>query len=126
MINQIFTKVPDVAWDLMDLAEKPLSLIMDDAGFVAPNVIAEDGSLGIRMIKSGVCFELISALNRPMVSTSANFSGEAAPSNFEEIKTEIKTQVDYCFPEVESDKKKANPSKIIKLKENGEISILRK
>lgn len=126
MINQIFKEIPDVAWDLIDLTEDPLTLVLDDASFVAPNVLNQDGSLGIRMIKSGICFDILNAFNRPMVSTSANFSGQTTPLTFEAIDSEIKSKVDSIFPVELVKQNLGKPSKIIKINRKGEISILRK
>lgn len=126
MVNQYFKELPEVAWDLFDLATEPLTLVLDGGQHLAPSVINKDGSLAVRMIKSGSCFELIRKLNKPMVSTSANFSGEPTPLTFFDIPEKIKLSVDYIFPFEQTSSPRTKASKIIRLGVNGELKILRK
>jgi len=125
MLNQIFKEIPNAAWDIMEYADSPLTLILDEASYVSENVMAEDGSLGVRMVRSGLCLKVISALNRPLVSTSANFSQEPTPLHYEAIKPELKAKLDFCFPNTITYKPATKPSKIIKIKRNGEVRIIR-
>ncbi len=125
-LNKYVREVPAVAWDLIEFAEDPLTIIYDNAGSLAPNVLADDGSLGIRVCKDEFCKKLIHKLGRPLVSTSANVSGEPAPENFSQISDDIRNNVDYVVKWRQDERKRSQPSKIIKLKTNGEIKIIRK
>ncbi|MEO8149187.1 MAG: L-threonylcarbamoyladenylate synthase [Bacteroidia bacterium] len=124
-LNKYVREVPAIAWDLIELAEDPLTIIYDDAGSMAPNVFAEDGSVGIRICKDEFCKKLIYKFGKPIVSTSANISGERWPENFSQITDEIKNAVDYVVTWRQNEMKKSKPSKIIKLKVNGEFKIIR-
>lgn len=124
MVNQIFKEIPAVAWDLFDLSEAT-TLILDDAGFVAPNVISEDGSLGVRFVKSGECAKILNAFQKPIVSTSPNVSGLPSPLSYNEIDENIKTKVDFIYPENHTSEVINKPSKIIKIGKNGEVRIIR-
>lgn len=126
MVNQCFREIPAVAWDLMDFSNEPLTIVMEDGKFVAPNVLNSDGSLGMRYIKEGSINEIIKKFNKPIISTSANFSGEKSPLKFEEISEGIIEKVDYVFPQEFADKMSGQPSKVIRIKNNGEVKILRK
>ena len=123
---QIYVKqMPDIAWDLIELSEKPLTIIYPEAKNLATNLLAEDGSVGIRITKETFSKKLCEYFKKPIVSTSANISGKPAPSNFSEIPPEIKSVVDYTVFFRQNEKLKPNPSSIIKLGENGLIQIIR-
>ena len=117
--------VPDVAWDLIEFAEKPLTLILDGATGLAPSLIAEDGSVGLRVTKENISHELCYRFQKAIVSTSANISGEPSPACFDEISDEIKQGVDYIMLSRQNDTSKSKPSQIIKLEKDGKVSILR-
>jgi L-threonylcarbamoyladenylate synthase len=117
--------MPTIAYDLIDAATTPLTIIYEGARNLAPNLMAEDGSVGIRVTKELFSQELCKRLRRPLVSTSANISGEPSPQNFSEVSEEIKNQMDYIVKYRQNDKTKKSPSKIIKLWGNGEIKIIR-
>ncbi len=117
--------MPTIAYDLIDAATTPLTIIYEGARNLAPNLMAEDGSVGIRVTKELFSQELCKRLRRPLVSTSANISGEPSPQNFSEVSEEIKNQMDYIVKYRQNDKTKKAPSKIIKLWGNGEIKIIR-
>jgi L-threonylcarbamoyladenylate synthase len=119
-------QIPDAAIQLIEVSDKPMTIIYPGAINMAPNIIAADGSLGIRITSDEFCKKLISSLNRPIVSTSANISGEASPKTFREIPEEIKNGVDYCAKWRQNDTTPASPSSIIKVGLKGEIEILRK
>lgn len=125
MLQKYVEEVPEIAWDLLDLATKPTTIIYDNAKLLANNAIANDGSVGIRMIKAGFCNQLVHKFNKPIVSTSANISGSPSPSSFSDIEEEIKSSVNYVV-DPSLDQGKSIASSIIKLKNNGEIEILRK
>jgi L-threonylcarbamoyladenylate synthase len=126
LLNKYVNEVPAMAWDLIELSEKPLTIIFDKVGGLAPNVLAEDGSCGIRICKDEFCNRLLHKFGRPLVSTSANISGMLAPSCFADIVPEIKKEVDYVVNWRREDRTPAEPSTIMRLKNNGEISIIRK
>jgi len=117
--------VPELSWDLIEVSEKPLTIIYDGARNIAPNLIAEDGSLAIRITKERFSQELCKRFRKALVSTSANISGTASPQNFAEISDEIKNGVDYIVNYHQDDLSKSKPSGIIKLGRGGEIKIIR-
>lgn len=121
-----YAQVPDVARDLVEFAEKPLTVIYPKAKGLAKSLVAEDGSIGIRVVKDEFCRQLIEVLRKPLVSTSANISGEPAPANFDEISDTIKNSVDYVVNLRQDETKKSTPSQIIKIELNGVITIIRK
>lgn len=125
-MQRYLRQVPDVAWDLVEFAEKPLTLILDGAVNLAPSLIAEDGSVGIRVTRENISHELCYRYERAIVSTSANISGEPSPSCFAEISDEIKNGVDYIMLSRQNDLSKGKPSQIIKLGLDGQIQIIRK
>jgi L-threonylcarbamoyladenylate synthase len=118
-------EVPEVAWELIDVADKPMTIIYPGAKNLAKNLIAEDGSIGIRICKDNFCSELIGRFKKPLVSTSANISGAIAPSNFSEISDLIKDSVDYIVSWRQKETKQNSSSSIIKLGTSGEIKIIR-
>ncbi len=118
--------VPDIAWDLIELADKPLTIIFSGAQFLAPNLIAEDGSVGIRITNEDFSRKLCERFRKPIVSTSANISGEPTPLNYSEISPEIVKAVDYVVGFRQNDLSKPQPSSIIKLGDGGLIQIIRK
>ena len=125
-MQRYLRQVPDVAWDLVEFAEKPLTLILDGAVNLAPSLIAEDGSVGIRVTRENISHELCYRYERAIVSTSANISGASSPSCFAEISDEIKNGVDYIMLSRQNDLSKGKPSQIIKLGLDGQIQIIRK
>ena len=126
MLNRFVKEVPAIAWDLIDTSDTPLTIIYDSARGLAKNVLAEDGSIGVRMVKDDFCQRMIHKFGKPVVSTSANLSGEPTPQNFDEISDTIKSQADHVVDWRQDDLHKAKPSSIIKLKGNGEFQIIRK
>jgi L-threonylcarbamoyladenylate synthase len=118
-------EVPEVAWDLVDLAEKPLTIIYPGARNLAPNLIAEDGSIGIRLTKEAFSRGLCERFRKAIVSTSANVSGEPSPRFFSEISPEILNGVDYVVNFRQNEKSPVAPSSIIKLGLSGQIQIIR-
>ena len=118
--------VPDVAWDVMDLATKPITVILDGAANLAPNLIAEDGSVAMRITNEPFSKQLCFRFQKAIVSTSANFSGEPAAQNYCDISPELLELVDYVCTSRRQEKKPHTPSSIIKIAPNGEIQIIRK
>ena len=125
LIERYVADVPDIAYDLIELTDKPLTIIFDGARSLAKNLIAEDGSVGIRITTEKFSSELIRRFKRPIVSTSANLSGNPSPACFDEIEPEILEAVDYVVKYRQDDAQKAVPSGIIKLGRGGEIKIIR-
>ena len=130
-MQRYFRNVPDVAWQLIDSLKeatdaKPTTLILDGAINLAPNLIAEDGSLGIRITNEPFSKELCFRFQKAIVSTSANISGEPAAQNYCDIDPRILEAVDYVCGSRRQEHKPHTPSSIIKLKENGEVTVIRK
>ena len=118
--------VPDVAWDIIDLATKPTTLILDNAVNLAPNLIAEDGSIAMRITNEPFSKELCYRFQKPIVSTSANISGEETAENYRDISEEILSAVDYVCDARRNEHKPHTPSSIIKLTEDSKVTIIRK
>lgn len=118
-------EIPDVAWQLIDCSTRPLTIIYDGARHLAPNLLAEDGSVAIRLTREAFSRELCLRFHRPIVSTSANLSGEPSPATFDDISEDIKQAVDYVCTSRRDDRTPARPSSIIKLAANGEVKIIR-
>lgn len=118
--------VPDVAIDLINVVDSPMTIIYPKGKNVAPELLAEDGSIGIRVTKEEFSNKLTYKLKRPIVSTSANISGEKQPDIFKEITPYIINSVDYVVKYRQNDTKKHPASGIIKFFESGEFKLLRK
>ena len=118
-------EVPDMAWDLIEMSEKPLTIIYPQAKNLASNLIAEDKSIGIRVTKETFSKNLCAQFRKPIVSTSANISGNATPSNFNQISDEIKSAVDYVVNFRQEDQSKPSPSSIIKLGKGNLFQLIR-
>jgi L-threonylcarbamoyladenylate synthase len=117
--------LPDIAMDLIECADKPLTIIYSGAKNLAHNLIAEDGTVGIRITKEAFSNELCRKFGKPVVSTSANFSGEPSPSNFSEINPDIFRLIDYTVNYRRDETQKSKPSSIIRLEKSGVIKIIR-
>ena len=126
LLNRYVDEVPEVAWDLVELSTTPLTVIYPGAKNLATNLVAEDGSIGIRFTKEEFTRQLLQRFRRPIVSTSANISGEKSPAFFDEISEEIKESVDYIVEYRQEDRMPSQPSSVIKLGPGGQIDILRK
>lgn len=117
--------VPPIAWDLIELADKPMTIIYSGARNLAPNLLAEDGSVGIRVTNEDFSRQLCQRFRKAIVSTSANVSGQASPANFSEVSEEIKSLVDYVVTFRQNDISRPKPSSIIKLDKGGVLKIIR-
>lgn len=124
-VERYVEKVPDVAWDLVELATSPLTVIYPGAKNLANELVAEDGSIGIRVASDEFCQKLITRFGKPIVSTSANISGSSSPAFFDEISDEIKDAVDYIVNYRQDDRIPRKPSGIIKLGLGGEVQVIR-
>ncbi len=119
-------EVPTIAYDLIAYAENPLTIIYSGAKNLAPNVIASDGSVGIRIVKHPFCQQLIQRFRKPIVSTSANLSGESSPKNFHAISEKIINGVDYVVNLEQEDLIEKHSSTIMKIEPDGRFSFIRK
>ena len=119
------TEIPDLAWDLIEISEKPLTIIYSNAKNLASNLIAEDKSVGIRITKEVFSKTLCERFRKPIVSTSANLSGKPTPANFSKISEEIKSEVDYIVSYRQTETSEPKPSSIIKLDKGNLIKIIR-
>lgn len=124
-LNLYVSDVPEVAYDLIEFATKPLTIIYDGGRNLAPNLLAEDGSVGIRVTKEEFSQTLCMRCKRALVSTSANISGQPSPATFSDIPTEILEAVDYVCTSRRNEKGQARPSSIMKLSASNEIKIIR-
>jgi L-threonylcarbamoyladenylate synthase len=127
MLERYVDDVPDVAFELIDVATTPLTIVYDKGINLAPELLADDGSIGVRISTERFSSSLCREFRRPIVSTSANISGQPTPRTFTEISDEIKAAVDYvCTSRQEETDDSHKPSSVIKLSNNGQIKILRK
>lgn len=118
--------VPEVAWQLIEASDRPVTIVYDHGVGVAPELLASDGSIGVRLTQESFSRSLCQRLNRPLVSTSANKSGEPSPATFSEISPEILEAVDYVCLSRRDEDGPAQPSMVIKISEGGLFKILRK
>jgi L-threonylcarbamoyladenylate synthase len=125
MINKYIPDIPVVSWDLIDSAEEPLTIIYPGSRQIAENVLAPDGSLGVRLIKDKFCNKLIYKFRKPIVTTSANISGGKTPTSFGDIHPDIIKGVDHIINMRQDEINNTKPSTLIKLKMNGEVTVLR-
>ena len=125
-VQRYVRDVPSVAWDLMELSDKPTTVILDGAVNLAPNLIAEDGSIGLRVTNEPFSKELCYRFQKAIVSTSANISGEPAAQNYCDISPEILEAVDYVCWTRRQEHKPHKPSSIINLTKDGRVTIIRK
>lgn len=124
-VDYYFDRVPEIAWDLWEVADKPLTLILPRARNVAPELIAEDGTMGMRITHEAVSNALCARLRRPLVSTSANISGEPTARCYADISEEVKQAVDYIIPLRQNEAHNPAPSGIIKVDDGGLIQVIR-
>ena len=125
-LERTIEEVPFVAWDLIEFSEKPVTIIYDKPIGIANNAVNKDKSVGIRIVKDKFCKELIRMLNKPIISTSANISGEKQANSFSEISDEIKDSVDHIVNLRQEELNLNQSSMIIKLNASGLINIIRK
>ncbi len=129
-LNHYVKTIPDIVWDLIEItsepsSSRPLTIIYPQAQNLAPSLIADDGSIGIRLTQEIFSKTLCAELGKPIVSTSANISGMPTPHNFLQIVPQIRESVDYvCYYRRDDDSKKA-PSSILKLNDDGTFRLIR-
>lgn len=125
MLGAYIKEIPEIAWQLIEVTDKPLTIIYPGAKNLALNLLAEDGSIGIRITTETFTEHLIQQFRRPIVSTSANLAGKPTPQNFDEIEEAVLKSVDYVVQYRQGDTAKSQPSSIIKLGLSGQIQIIR-
>lgn len=118
--------IPDVAYELIDVTEKPLTIIYSGAKNLASNLIAEDGTVGIRIVNHTFCNQLLARFRKPIVSTSANFSGASSPKSFYDIDSQLLDSVDYVVQYGQEEQSDGKSSTIIKLGPSGQFELIRK
>ena len=125
MMYNVFKDIPEVAWQILDLSEKPTTLILDKPRNVAKNIIAEDNTLAVRMVTEPFCYKLMERMKKPLVSTSANISGVFTPQTVKELSPEIINGVDYVV-NLHHEKVCKTPSTIMKLGLDHQVKVIRK
>ena len=126
MVERYASDVPEIAWELTGVSDDPLTIIYPAGKNLAPGVCSEDGSVGIRICRDEFCRELIKRFRKPIISTSANFSGKPSPENFPGIDKALIDAVDYVVKYRQDDRRKYASSPVIKLGHDGTIRIIRK
>lgn len=125
-LNKYVDEVPQVAWEIIEVSDKPITIIYDKVKGIAAQCIAADGSAAIRVVNDEFCKKLIFKLGKPLVSTSANFSGQPTPANFLEVNKDLQQKVDYVVNWRQNEKTQAAASSIIKISNSGSFKIIRK
>jgi len=123
-MERYFDEIPEQAWELLECSDNPLTLVLEGGKF-PDYLLSADGTIGVRIVEDVFCKQLIQQIKEPIISTSANLSGQSNPKSFSEISKKIKDKVDYVVEFKQKSKTPSKPSSIIKLKKNGEIKILR-
>lgn len=126
MLERTVHEVPDAAYQLLDVAVDPMTIVYDRGTGVAPELLAPDGSLGVRVCQPGFAADLTAGLKRPLVSTSANVAGAPSPASFADIDPELLKAVDYVCATGRDAVGSAKPSTVIKVSEGNVIKVLRK
>ncbi|WP_338356859.1 L-threonylcarbamoyladenylate synthase [Yeosuana marina] len=124
MLKKYVKKIPEVAYDILDVTEDPITIVYDDAQNLAENLIADDNTIAIRIPNDDFCFQLLRRFNGAIVSTSANISGFQTPKSFKEISQEVLKGVDYVV-NLHHEKICGKPSSIIKLSNDVQVKIIR-
>lgn len=125
-LQSYVTEIPEVAYQLIEYAENPLTIIFDGAKNLAKNAINIDGSIGIRIVKHPFCQQLLQRFRKPIISTSANFSGQPTPLIFDEIDPAVVSAADYVVKFEQDNATPKKPSTIIKLGPSGQFKLIRK
>lgn len=124
-VENYVADMPEIAFELQEVTDKPTTIIYDKAKNLPASLVAADGSIAFRVTNEAFSQALCAAAHVPLVSTSANISGEPAPHNFQEISDDIKNAVDYIVKYRQDDDDKTEPSVIIKIGNHGEVKIIR-
>ncbi|MCU0362568.1 MAG: L-threonylcarbamoyladenylate synthase [Bacteroidales bacterium] len=126
MLERYVTQIPEVAWELLSVSGSPLTIVLPGGRNLAPGICSEDGYVGIRICSEPFCKALIGRLRKPIVSTSANFSGKPSPSFYDEIDPGLAQLVDYVVKYRQDDRREFSSSSVIRLEIDGSVKILRK
>lgn len=126
MVERYVTEIPEIVYELAEVSDSPLTIIYPEGKNLAAGVYGEDHSVAIRICHDEFCRELISRFRKPIISTSANFSGKASPANFSEIDKSLIGKVDYTVNHRQNDRSKGTASPVIKVNYDGTIKIIRK
>lgn len=126
MLERYVKEIPEIVFELTSVSDSPLTIIYPNGKNLAAGVCSEDGSVGIRICHDEFCRELISRFRKPIISTSANFSGNPSPENFGEIEKSVIDAVDFVVKYRQDDRRKHSASPVIKVELNGTIKIIRK
>jgi len=124
-LDRYVDDLPEIALHLIECSDKPLTIIYPGAKNIASNLIAPDGTIGIRITREAFSQQLCRQFGKPIVSTSANFSGDPAPADFSEINSEFLRLVDYVVNYKRDETQKSKPSRIIRLDKNGTVNVIR-
>ena len=125
MLERYVDSIPEVAFELVSVADKPLTIIYPKGKNLAKGVCAADGSVGIRVCRDEFCNQLLTQFGKPLVSTSANFSGKSSPEFFGDIEPDLINMVDYSVKFRQQERRKCAPSSVIKFNANGTFKIIR-
>jgi L-threonylcarbamoyladenylate synthase len=125
MLERYVYDIPPIVYELVNVSESPLTIIYPKGKNLAEGICSEDGAVGIRICRDEFCHELITRFRKPIVSTSANYSGKSSPVNFSEIDNAVIDAVDYVVKYRQNDMQKHSASPVIKVELNGTIKILR-
>jgi L-threonylcarbamoyladenylate synthase len=125
MVERYVEEIPETASRITEVSDKPVTIIYPRGKFLAPGICSDDGSVGIRICVDGFCSELINRFRRPIVSTSANFSGKPSPAHFGEIEDGVINSVDYTVRYRQNDRQRHSSSPVIKINKNGVFRIIR-
>lgn len=125
MLERYVSDIPSIAYDLIEVSDSPLTIIYPAGKNLAPGVYDEDGSVGIRICSEVFCTELIKRFRKPLISTSANKSGQPSPADFSEIDKELSGEIDYIVKYRQDDRRKYSPSPVIKINKTGVFEIIR-
>lgn len=125
-LQRYVKEVPPLAWDLMEYSEKPITIIYPTAINLPAGVVADDGSIAIRIVKDEFCKQLIRQLKKPLISTSANISNQPSPASFSDISALVLQGVDYVVNLRQQENKQVQPSTIVRLELDGKIKFIRK
>jgi L-threonylcarbamoyladenylate synthase len=126
MVGRYVDEIPEIVYELSEVSDDPLTIIYPKGKNLAPGVCSEDGSIAIRICREEFCNELISRFRKPIVSSSANFSGNPSPENFSKVEQTLIEKVDYVVRYRQDDQSKCSASPVIKINRDGTIKIIRK
>lgn len=125
MVERFVVQVPEIAWDLVDMSDKPLTIIYPEGNGLPAEVLGPDGSVALRIPRHAFCQSLIRRLQRPLLSTSANISGQKSPASFAQLDPQLVKQVDWVAPSFLETGATGKASSIIKLGIDGQVAIIR-